>query len=63
MVVSMLTLSDINPFAAREAKVFSDDAEIVAMSDLRQSLEANMIERLLRDGNKVRQAFPSLMRL
>jgi COP9 signalosome complex subunit 2 len=41
VVVSMLTLSNINPFAAREAKVFSDDAEIVAMEALRQSLEAN----------------------
>lgn len=41
VVASMLTLSGINPFAAREAKVFADDPEIVAMSDLRQSLEAN----------------------
>ena len=41
VLASMLALSDINPFAAREAKVYADDKEIVAMSDLRQSLEAN----------------------
>jgi hypothetical protein len=31
----MLALSDINPFAAREAKVFAEDKEIIAMSELR----------------------------
>jgi len=41
VLASMLALSDINPFAAREAKVYADDKEIVAMSDLRQSLEKN----------------------
>jgi COP9 signalosome complex subunit 2 len=48
VVASMLTLSDINPFAAREAKVFSDDREIVAMSDLRACLEANDLARFER---------------
>lgn len=51
VVASMLSLSDINPFAAREAKVFSDDPEIVAMSDLRQSLEANDLARFERTVN------------
>ena len=49
----MLSLSDINPFAAREAKVFSDDKEIVAMSDLRMCLEKNDLskfERTIRCG-------------
>lgn len=45
VLASMLALSDINPFAAREAKVFSDDKEILAMSDLRQSLEASDLAR------------------
>jgi hypothetical protein len=44
----MLALSDINPFAAREAKVFADDKEIIAMADLRQSLEANDLVRFER---------------
>lgn len=48
VLASMLSLSDINPFAAPEAKVFSDDVEIVAMSDLRQSLEANDLARFER---------------
>ncbi len=48
VLASMLALSDINPFAAREAKVFSEDREIVAMSDLRQSLEANDLNRFER---------------
>jgi hypothetical protein len=38
-------LSDINPFAAREAKAFVEDKEIIAMSDLRNSLEANDLTR------------------
>lgn len=41
VLASMLALSDINPFAAREAKVFAEDKEILAMSELRRSLEAN----------------------
>jgi COP9 signalosome complex subunit 2 len=49
VVASMLsTATDINPFAAREAKVFSDDREIVAMSDLRACLEANDLARFER---------------
>lgn len=51
VLASMLSLSDINPFAAPEAKVFSDDVEIVAMSDLRQSLEANDLARFERTVN------------
>lgn len=45
VLASMLALSNINPFAAREAKVYQDDKEIVAMSDLRQALEANDLTR------------------
>ena len=48
VLASMLSLSGINPFAAREAKVFSDDKEIVAMSDLRLCLEANDLPRFER---------------
>lgn len=48
VLASMLSLSDINPFAAREAKVFAEDKEIVAMSDLRMSLEANDLNRFER---------------
>ncbi|KAJ1437765.1 hypothetical protein B484DRAFT_324367, partial [Ochromonadaceae sp. CCMP2298] len=48
VVASMLSLNDINPFAAREAKVFSDDREILAMSDLRTCLEANDLPRFER---------------
>jgi COP9 signalosome complex subunit 2 len=48
VVASMLTVNDINPFAAREAKVFADDKEIIAMSDLRQCLEANDLARFER---------------
>ena len=33
--------NDINPFAAREVKVYENDTEILAMSELRKSLEAN----------------------
>lgn len=51
VLASMLSLSDINPFAAPEAKVFSDDVEVVAMSDLRQSLEANDLARFERTVN------------
>jgi COP9 signalosome complex subunit 2 len=48
VLASMLALSDINPFAAREAKVFSEDPEIIAMSDLRMSLESNDLGRFER---------------
>jgi len=52
VLASMLGLTDINPFDAREAKVYIEDPEIKAMSDLRKSLEANDIrkfERTIRD--------------
>jgi COP9 signalosome complex subunit 2 len=48
ILASMLALSDINPLAAPEAKVFNDDKEILAMSELRQSLEANDLPRFER---------------
>mmetsp|Transcript_18201 Transcript_18201/g.18258 ORF Transcript_18201/g.18258 Transcript_18201/m.18258 type:complete len:453 (+) Transcript_18201:134-1492(+) len=51
VLASMLALSDINPFAAREAKVFAEDKEILAMSDLRMSLEANDLTRFERTLN------------
>jgi COP9 signalosome complex subunit 2 len=65
VLASMLSLSNINPFAAPEAKVFSDDREIVAMSDLRQSLEANDLIRFERTVNDKRNRIldePFLMR-
>ena len=52
VLASMLALSNINPFAAREAKVFSEDKEIIAMSDLRLCLESNDLakfERILKN--------------
>jgi COP9 signalosome complex subunit 2 len=52
VLASMLALNKINPFAAREAKVFTEDKEIVAMSELRSSLENNDLprfERILRN--------------
>ena len=48
VLASMLALTSINPFAAREAKVFAEDKEVLAMSDLRQSLEANDLRRFER---------------
>lgn len=48
VLASMLCLSGINPFAAREAMVYSEDREIVAMRDLRLSLEANDLQRFER---------------
>eukprot|EP00904_Undaria_pinnatifida_P003786 jgi/Undpi1/13408/HiC_scaffold_8.g03067.m1 len=41
VLANMLDLSDINPFAAREAKVFQEEKEIVAMMDLRMAYEGN----------------------
>ena len=52
-MLSVGNARNINPFAAREAKVYADDKEILAMSDLRTSLDAHDItkfERIL--GNK-----------
>jgi len=48
VLASMLGLSDINPVAAREAKVYAEDPEILAMSELRQCLEANDLARFER---------------
>jgi COP9 signalosome complex subunit 2 len=45
VLASMLALSDINPFSAREAKVYADDLEIIAMSDLRNCLEINNLKK------------------
>lgn len=52
VLASVLSLNDINPFAAREAKAYADDKEILAMSELRQCLEATDLprfERVLKD--------------
>lgn len=52
VLASMLALNDINIFAAREAKAFADDREILAMSELRKSLDENDLsrfEKTLRD--------------
>lgn len=49
VIASMLSLNvDINPFAAREAKVYAEDKEIMAMSDLRNCLEVNDIAKFER---------------
>ena len=65
-IASMLALNvDINPFAAREAKVFSDDKEIVAMSDLRNCLEVNDItkfERILNNKQNRISAEPFILK-
>jgi COP9 signalosome complex subunit 2 len=45
VLASMLALNDINIFAAREAKAFSEDKEILAMSELRTSLDNNDLQR------------------
>jgi COP9 signalosome complex subunit 2 len=52
VLASMLALSKINPFAAKEANVYAEDREILAMSELRQCLEATDLprfERILAD--------------
>ena len=49
---SMLSKSDINPFDGREAKVFANEADILAMTALRQHLQDNDLksfENVLRD--------------
>lgn len=51
VVAGMLAVgsaSRINPFDAREAKVYAEDKEIVAMSDLRSSLESNDLKKFER---------------
>ena len=45
VLASMLALNEINIFASREAKAFSDDREILAMSELRTSLDDNDLPR------------------
>ena len=65
VLASMLALSNINPFVAREAKVYQDDKEIIAMSDLRQSLESNDLkrfERILHDKKNRIEEEPLLMK-
>ena len=52
VMASMLTDSAVDPLAAPEAKVFVDDAEILAMAELRHALDANDLtkfERTLKD--------------
>lgn len=52
VLANMLSLSDINPFAAREAIAFQEEKEIVAMRSLRTAYEANDLasfERTLMD--------------
>lgn len=52
VLASILSLSDINPFSAREAKVYAEDREILAMSELRTCLEdvdLPKFERVLKD--------------
>eukprot|EP01084_Bolivina_argentea_P163092 283777_1 len=45
VLANMLALCDINPFAAREAKVFQEDKEIAALLDLRLAYEGNDLTR------------------
>ncbi|KAJ1445720.1 PCI domain-containing protein [Pelagophyceae sp. CCMP2097] len=52
VLANMLALSDINPFDAREAKVYQDEREIMAMKQLRTAYDANDLsgfEATLRD--------------
>lgn len=52
VVASLLALSQINPFSAKEANVYSEDKEIIAMVELRRALEATDLpkfERVLKD--------------
>ena len=48
VLANMLALSDINPFAAREAKVYQEDKEIVALMELRMSYDSNDLGRFER---------------
>ncbi len=48
VLANMLALCDINPFAAREAKVFQEDKEIAALLDLRLAYEGNDLTRFER---------------
>lgn len=44
-LTSMLSRSEINPFDAREAKVFERDADVVAMTRLRMHLQDSDLQR------------------
>ena len=44
-LTSMLSRSEINPFDAREAKVFEKDADVVAMTRLRMHLQDSDLQR------------------
>ncbi|KAF4673046.1 COP9 signalosome complex subunit 2 [Perkinsus olseni] len=48
VLASMLSLSDINPFDSREAKVYQNDPEVTAMSELRRVYEAGDVKALSR---------------
>eukprot|EP00953_Heterococcus_sp_UTEX-ZZ885_P027392 14695-Heterococcus_DN1.PRE.1 len=48
VLANMLALSDINPFAAREAKVYQDEKEVAAMMDLRLAYEGNDLDKFER---------------
>ncbi|KAG5187539.1 PCI domain-containing protein [Tribonema minus] len=45
VLANMLALSDINPFAAREAKVYQEEKEVAAMMELRMAYETNDLAR------------------
>jgi len=57
VLANMLALSDINPFAAREAKVYQEEKEVAAMMELRMAYESNDLiwfERTLKNrANKI----------
>lgn len=65
VVASLLALSKINPFSAKEANVYAEDKEIVAMVELRQALEATDLpkfERVLKDKRNKIQEEPFLIK-
>lgn len=65
VLASMLALSDINPFAAREARIYAEDAEVAALGELRRSLEVADLprfERVLRDPRNRVAEEPLLLR-
>lgn len=65
VVASLLALSKINPFSAKEANVYAEDKEIIAMVDLRQALEATDLpkfERVLKDKRNRIQDEPFLVK-
>ena len=65
VVASLLALSKINPFSAKEANVYAEDKEIIAMVELRQALEATDLpkfERVLKDKRNRIQDEPFLVK-